>query len=149
MNMMRLASWATAAIVLCVPQVAGAETVHTTLTVVRSLSIASVRPIQLMPETLDRPLGINASIPVDAPAVIQIAGDPGRVYRIRAPGMLVTSDGVTVVDDLRLWSAKSGDVSSSRAARMDVDGRDVLHVTGRLKSTTTGRASLPISIDYE
>jgi hypothetical protein len=149
MRMMRLIFPAVAAVALAHPQAAGAEPAHTTLTVVRSLTIAAVRPIQLTPESLDRPLRVSAEILVDAPAIIQIAGDPGRVYRIRAPQALVTARGETVLDDLRLWSANTGEVSSSRAGRMDANGRDVLHVTGRLTSAATGRASLPISIAYE
>lgn len=149
MTTMRFHLLAFAAVALTVPQAAGAEPVRTTLTVMRSLGIASVRPIQLTPETLDRPLGVSAEIRIDAPAVVRVAGDPGRVYRIRAPRTLLTSTGEIVLDDLRLLSASSGDVSSSRAARMDLDGRDLLQITGRLKSATTGRASLPISIDYE
>ncbi|MBD7941584.1 DUF4402 domain-containing protein [Brevundimonas guildfordensis] len=149
MKLMRLAFPAVAAVVLSVPQGAVAEPVRSTLSVVRSLSIASVRPIQLAHGPLDRPLGVSAEMPIDAPAVIQIAGDPGRVYRIRAPQALVTARGETVLDDLRLWSANTGEVSSSRAGRMDANGRDVLYVTGRLTAAGTGRASLPISIAYE
>jgi hypothetical protein len=93
MTAMRFAFLVATVIALSVPQAAEAETVHTTLTVVRSLSIASIRPIQLTPETLDHRLGVSAEMSVDAPAVIRITGDPGRVYRIRTPRTLLTETG--------------------------------------------------------
>ncbi len=137
------------ALTLLAPQAAAAgEPAAASLNVVRSLSIASVRPIQLT-STVQRPLGIEARSLAGAPAIIRIAGDPGRVYRIRAPAILRSLNGEAVVDDLRIWSVNAGDVSSSRVARMDVHGHDMLQITGRLKSPASGRASLPISIDYE
>ena len=149
MTMRRFLFCAATALVLLAPQLAVAgEPAVASLNVVRSLSIASVRPIQLT-SAVQRPLGIDARGLAGAPAIIRIAGDPGRVYRIRAPAILRSPDGEAVVDDLRLWSVNAGDVSSSRVARMDVNGHDVLRITGRLKSAASGRASLPISIDYE
>jgi len=128
------------------------EPARATLSVERSLSIVSVRPIQLSPEDRVATLSLRADIIPNAPAVIRVTGDPGRVYRIRVPRTLTSSEGVALVEDLRIWSENTGDISDTRTSRMDVEGRDLLRVSGRLQPATGAAepfAALPLSIDYE
>ena len=122
------------------------------LSVERSLSVVGIRAIHLSPEARFATLSLRADIQPDAPAVIRVTGDPGRVYRIRVPRTLTSSDGVALVENLRIWSDNSGDVSLTRTSRMDFEGRDMLRVTGHLSSahgSSETIAALPLSIDYE
>lgn len=128
------------------------EPARASLTVQRALSVVAVRPIQLSPEQRDATLTLSADIRPDAPAVIHVTGDPGRVYRIRVPQTLTSPEGAALIENLRIWSDNTGDVSASRASRMDDQGRDLLRVTGFARSAAAvgeGVATLPFSIDYE
>lgn len=126
------------------------DTARAALTVQRSLSVVAVRPIQMSPERRDATLSLSADVQPDAAAVIRVSGDPGRVYRIRMPQALTARDGAALVEDLRIWSDNAGDVSESRASRMDDQGRDLLRISGQVRSLRSdGLASLPLSIDYE
>jgi hypothetical protein len=133
----------------CLAQSAGGGA---SLTVQRGLSMSTVRPMRL--ELSDEQVGITitASNMADAPAMIQIAGDPGRVYRIRLPEA-GADNGVALVENLKIWSANDGDISESRVARLDTEGRDLLHVSGqfhmRAGQDAEPIAALPLSIDYE
>jgi hypothetical protein len=134
------------------PGLAQSATGGGVITIERSLSMATVRPMRLEAATEDIGLTLTTSNLVDAPAMIQITGDPGRVYRIRlpeAPG----DDSVALVEDLRIWSVNDGDISDTRVARLDVDGKDLLRISGefRLRVGEEGEpiAALPLSIDYE
>jgi len=142
----------TALLLACAFPALAQETARATLNVERSLSIASVRPIQLSPNDPVASLSMRADIRPDAPAVIRITGDPGRLYRIRVPRTLAASDGVVLVEDLKIWSENTGDISKSRTSRMDFQGRDLLHVSGRLRPPAGAAepiAALPLSIDYD
>lgn len=128
------------------------EPARATISIERSLSIVSVRPIQLSPEQRVATLSLSADIQPNAPAVIRVTGDPGRVYRIRVPRTLSSSEGVALVEDLQIWSENTGDVSVTRTSHMDLDGRDMLRVSGRLRpanGASESIAALPLSIDYE
>lgn len=128
------------------------EPARATLSVERSLSIASVRPIQLSPDDPVATLSMRADIQPDAPAVISVTGDPGRVYRVSVPRTLASPEGVVLVENLQIWSENTGDISTSRTSRMDFEGRDLLHVSGRLRPGTGAAkpfATLPLSIDYD
>jgi len=136
---------------LAVPALAQ-EPARATISIERSLSIVSVRPIQLSPEQRVATLSLSADIQPNAPAVIRVTGDPGRVYRIRVPRTLTSSEGVALVEDLQIWSENTGDVSVTRTSHMDLDGRDMLRVSGRLRpanGASESVAALPLSIDYE
>ncbi len=136
---------------LSVPALAQ-EPARATISIERSLSIVSVRPIQLSPEQRVATLSLSADIQPNAPAVIRVTGDPGRVYRIRVPRTLTSNEGVALVEDLQIWSENTGDVSVTRTSHMDLDGRDMLRVSGRLRPANGGSetvAALPLSIDYE
>lgn len=123
-----------------------------TLTVRRGLSIATVSPMRLQPNEPGLGLSVAGANLVDAPAMIQISGDPGRLYRIRLP-QDETDREVAVIEDLKIWSATSGDISETRVARLDLQGRDMLRVSGRLRVRLDEEgdpfAALPLSIDYE
>lgn len=118
----------------------------------RGLSMTSMRPMRLKVEEPAAGLHMESISLADAPALIQIGGDPGRFYRIRLPRLLDTGE-TAIVEDLTIWSTNAGDISDTRVARMDHQGRDMLRVTGRLKVASDGRsmpiAALPLSIDYE
>lgn len=131
---------------------AQAENGSASLTVRRGLSIATVTPMRLQPSEPDVALSVSGTNLVDAPAMIQISGDPGRVYRIRLPQQ-DADEGVALIQDLKIWSATSGDISESRVARLDLQGHDLLRVSGRLRVRLDDEgepiAALPLSIDYE
>lgn len=128
------------------------QTADSSLTVQRSLSVATVRATQVASPGQGATLSLRALVDPDAPAEVQVTGDPGRVYRIRIPTSLMAADGQTIIDDLKIWSANSGDVSTTRVAHMDLQGRDLLRITGRLRladGAILDAVSLPLSIDYE
>lgn len=142
------------ALIVAAPVVAAAQAEPGTaiLTVQRGLSISTVSPMRLQPNAPGVALSVTGTNLVDAPAVIQISGDPGRVYRIRLPRTDADQD-VAVIEDLQIWSATSGDVSETRVARLDLQGHDLLRVSGRLRVRLDGGeepvVALPLSIDYE
>lgn len=119
-----------------------------------SLNVATIRPMRFEARANGGSLSVTASGLADAPAMIQISGDPGRIYRIRVPRILTATGDVAMIEDLRVWSLNSGDISETRVGRMDSEGRDLLRITGQLRilrssdgaSTVT---ALPLSIDYE
>ncbi|RZJ88155.1 MAG: hypothetical protein EON88_21715 [Brevundimonas sp.] len=101
--------------------------------------------------TIQRGLSVTASNLADAPAVIRIAGDPGRIYRIRLPEG--EDQGVALIENLKILSVNAGDISRTRAGRLDADGRDLLRVSGQFRMRAGADAepiaALPLSIDYE
>ena len=123
-----------------------------TLSVQRGLSISTVSPMRIQSTEREAGLSVTGSELVDAPAMIQITGDPGRVYRIRLP-QTSGADGLAVIEDLEIWSANAGDISEVRVARLDMSGQDLLRVSGRLRLQLGGDGepitALPLSIDYE
>lgn len=132
-----------------------AQTARGSLEVQRSLSVAAVHVISARPDELSASLSVVSDTGrSDAPSVVMVRGDPGRVYRIRVPDTLVSDQGVSIVEDLQIWSANTGDVSTARVSHMDLDGRDLLRITGRLRQEGSGRngaiiTALPLTIDYE
>jgi hypothetical protein len=122
------------------------------LTVQRSLSVATVRSMRLEAIENRGSLAVSGTSVADAPAMIQISGDPGRVYRIRLPQALGADD-ASIIENLSIVSATSGDISSTRVAHMDLEGRDMLRISGRLRIRIGDQiqavAALPLSIDYE
>jgi hypothetical protein len=143
-----------AGLIVAAPAVATAQsrTGTATLVVKRGLSIATVSPMRLPPYGRGAGLSVTGANLIDAPAMIRISGDPGRIYRIRLP-QDDADEGVAVVEDLKIWSATSGDISETRVARLDPQGHDMLRVSGRLRVWLYGEgdlvATLPLSIDYE
>ncbi len=132
---------------------AASQTADSSLTVQRSLSVVTVRPIQIASPGRGASLSLAAFADPESPAEIRVTGDPGRVYRIRVPSTLMAADGTTVLEDIKIWSLNVGDVSVTRVSQMDLQGRDLLRVTGRLRiqgnEALLETVSLPLSIDYE
>jgi len=130
------------------------QTARGSLEVQRSLSVAAVHVIPARPNALSASLSVLSDPGRSgAPSVVMVRGDPGRVYRIRVPDTLVSDQGVAVVEALHIWSANTGDVSTARVSHMDLDGRDLLRITGRLRQEGSGRKggimALPLTINYE
>lgn len=87
-------------------------------------------------------------------AIIEVTGDPGRVYRVRLPAMVAADQAGSTIDSFTLRSDNSGDISETLTARMDAEGFDRLHVGGQLRRTpglviTEVSTAIPLSIDYE
>lgn len=121
------------------------------ITIERALTVSGVRPMSFR-ETGGE---IGAlSLGGATEAIIEITGDPGRVYRVRLPDMIPTASEGATIDSFTLRSDNSGDISETLTARMDAQGFDRLHVGGQLRRTpglvvTEVSAAIPLSIDYE
>ena len=90
----------------------------------------------------------------DAPAVIDITGDPGRVYRIQLPETIDTDLSEGVITGFQVWSETVGDVSTTMAGRLNAEGHDRLRISGVLTAArgmiiTDVQTAVPVSIDYE
>lgn len=122
-----------------------------TITVERALTISTVRPLSFGPSQ------VNGSIVASTgttQAVIQVTGDPGRIYRVRLPATIATSTPGATIDGFTIWSDNSGDISETLTARMDGTGQDRLHIGGSLRRSSTLIVSefttaIPLSVDYE
>ncbi|ATQ43879.1 hypothetical protein [Caulobacter mirabilis] len=135
-------------------EIAPSAQAEAALEVVRGLNVVSMRPMRLSPHPPRARDGVQGGALADAPAIIRISGDPGRLYRIRMPRILLADDSLAVIEELRVWSLGSGDITQSRVAQVGPGGRDVLRVSGRLRllrpeAARAMFATLPISIDYE
>lgn len=89
-----------------------------------------------------------------APAVIDITGDPGRVYRIQLPVAISAEIANSVIDGFQVWSETMGDVSSTMTGKLNSEGRDRLRISGVLTTSaglviTDVSTAVPVSIDYE
>lgn len=121
------------------------------ITIERSLTVASVRPMIFhrapsQPET--------AALAQSGEAVIRVTGDPGRVYRVSLPSSIVAQPGDLTVDTLTIVSENSGDITQTLTARMDSKGLDRLHISGLLRQVggvtlTDVTAAVPVGVDYE
>jgi hypothetical protein len=92
--------------------------------------------------------------PSSAPAVIDVTGDPGRVYRIQLPETIRADIADSVINGFQVWSETMGDVSETMAGRLNSEGHDRLRISGVLTTTrgvvlTDVSAAVPVSIDYE
>jgi len=90
----------------------------------------------------------------DTPAVIDITGDPGRVYRIQLPTTIDTQLSEGVISGFQVWSETVGDVSKTMTGRLNADGHDRLRISGVLTTAhgmiiTDVQTAVPVNIDYE
>lgn len=122
-----------------------------TITVERALTVTGVRPMTFSEagRQVDAVAGSQVS-----EAIIQVTGDPGRVYRVRLPADIDADDRGSTIGSFTLRSENSGDISETLTARMDERGLDRLHIGGRLRLVaglvlTEVSAAIPLSIDYE
>ncbi len=123
-----------------------------TLSNVQSMSFVATR------RNLDRGTGngveaTNADAS-DAPAVIDITGDPGRVYRIQLPATIDTTLSDGVISGFQVWSETVGDVSRTMTGRLNAEGHDRLRISGILTTAhgmviTDVQTAVPVNIDYE
>lgn len=124
---------------------------NATLTIERSLSVATVRPMRFNPVSSNSGTIVTTR---SEPAVILVTGDPGRIYRITLPPTVLAGPGDLTVDTLTVVSDNSGDVTRNLTARMDAAGSDRLQITGLLRQATgivltNVSAAVPIGVDYE
>ena len=124
---------------------------NSTITVERALTISTVRPLSFGPSRIDD----SVVTPADpTQAVIQVTGDPGRIYRVRLPAMITTSMPGATISGFTIRSDNSGDISETLTARMDDLGQDRLHIGGSLNRSSTivlteVITASPLSVDYE
>lgn len=121
------------------------------LTIERPLQVSTVRPLTFGPSQVD---GTIASPTNPTEAVIQVTGDPGRIYRVRLPAAIATGVPGATIEGFTIWSDNSGDISRTLTARMDDVGHDRLHIGGSLRRSgtlvlTEVTAAIPLSVDYE
>jgi hypothetical protein len=139
---------------------AGAQTRNATgaIQVERALKLSTVQSMSFIATRRN----IDDGAPVtrgdgdasDAPAVIDIAGDPGRVYRIQLPEAIDTELAQGVITGFRVWSETVGDVSTTMTGRLNAEGHDRLRISGVLSTAhgviiTDVQAAVPVNIDYE
>jgi len=140
------------------PSLAQTRTATGAIQIERALTMTSVQPMTFVaaPRNLQGANGVNGSeeAPASAPAIIDITGDPGRIYRIRLPPSIEAQAGKGLIDGFRVWSETAGDVSRTLAGRLNDQGTDRLHITGALTHVSTlafsdMRAAVPVRVDYE
>lgn len=149
--MMRVLSIAMTVTVLASPAMGQSRMATSSITVERPLSVISVRPMSFSATAM------SANVPASSAtgeAIIQITGDPGRIYRVRLPAMIEADTAGSSIDSFTIRSDNAGDISTTLTARMDDAGQDRLHVGGLLRRVgglmvTDVRAAIPLSIDYE
>lgn len=120
-----------------------------TLSNVQSMSFLATRRNVGGSTIVEEPIG-----PSSAPAVIDITGDPGRVYRIQLPEAISADVTDTIIDGFQVWSETMGDVTTTMSGRLNSDGRDRLLISGVLTALsgvviTDVSTAVPVSIDYE
>lgn len=105
------------------------------LVVENAVAVSSVAPIQLKDGQ------------IDGAVVIDIAGDPGRAYRIQVQATVTEASGLThVVSDA------NGEIGLAGTTSTGADGLDRLRIfgaTGLLRPGAYGRTVLPLRIVYE
>lgn len=121
------------------------------LTVERALTVSTVRPLSFGPSQVDGSI-VSPTGPTEA--VVQVTGDPGRLYRVRLPAAIATGVPGATIEGFTIWSDNSGDISQALTARMDGAGKDRLHIGGSLRRPSTltlieVTTAIPLSVDYE
>lgn len=118
------------------------------LEVHESFNVGAIQTLRLRAPTQSNTVGMIVITHADEPALIQISGDAGRLYRIQ-----VSENGADAAgDDLRIWSTNSGDISTSHLSATDARGRDLLRISGSLASpagSVNDRRTLAVSIQYD
>lgn len=128
-----------------------------TIRIERSVGVTTMARMAFAADTRDTPRPGEASVAgtsqttASAPAVIQITGDPGRIYRINLPASLGMPMTNATISQFHVWSRNAGDISDTLTSHMDQRGQDTLRVTGVLSTVTFEdiTAAMPITINYE
>ena len=120
-----------------------------TLSNVQSMSFVATRRNIAGSSMVEEPAAAST-----APAVIDITGDPGRIYKIQLPETVSAEVADTVIDGFQVWSETMGDVTTTMSGRLNSEGRDRLLISGVLNAAsgmiiTNVSAAVPVSIDYE
>ena len=120
-----------------------------TLSNVQSMSFVATRRNIAGSSMVEEPAAAST-----APAVIDITGDPGRIYKIQLPETVSAEVADTVIDGFQVWSETMGDVTTTMSGRLNSEGRDRLLISGVLTGATgmiitNVSAAVPVSIDYE
>lgn len=105
------------------------------LVVEGSVAVSSVSPILLKDGK------------IDGAVVIDIAGDPGRAYRLQVQATVTEASGRT-----RVVSDASGEIGPAGTTRTGADGLDRLRIFGAtalLRPGVSGGSVLPLRIVYE
>lgn len=155
--MRQLASLTILALFIAAPTMAQTRVATGTIQIERALTLSNVQSMSFV--ATRRNLG-GASIVEEpaaastAPAVIDITGDPGRVYKIQLPETINAEAADTVIDGFKVWSETMGDVTTTMSGRLNSEGHDRLLISGVLTGASgmiisNVSAAVPVSIDYE
>jgi hypothetical protein len=139
------------------PAMAQTRVANGTIQVERALTLSNVQPMSFVATrrnvagatAVEEPGGAST-----APALIDITGDPGRLYRIQLPEAVSAELADSVIDGFQVWSETMGDVTKTMTGRLNSEGHDRLRISGVL-TTTAGMTisnvstAVPVSIDYE
>jgi hypothetical protein len=90
----------------------------------------------------------------ETPAIRVITGEPGRIYRVTPPASATAAPGGLAVTAFTLWSANSGDITSSRLGQLNAQGQDTIRIGASLMvprgtKNDTFTANTPVTITYD
>lgn len=90
----------------------------------------------------------------ETPAIRVITGEPGRIYRVTPPASATAAPGGLPVTAFTLWSANSGDITSSRLGQLNAQGQDTIRIGASLMvprgtKNDTFTANTPVTITYD
>lgn len=140
-----------AGLAFATPGLAQTRSASASMTIERALTVNTVRPM-----VFGDPTGafeVDGS-DIVTEAVIEVTGDPGRVYRVTLPVSIDVGSSGSKIDTFTLWSENSGDITTSLTARMNALGSDRLYIGGHLRgfqglSVSGVTSAVPMGIDYE
>lgn len=90
----------------------------------------------------------------ETPAIRTITGQPGAVYRVTTPVSSTATPGGLTVNTFTVWSANSGNISTTRLGQLNAQGVDTIRVGATLQvpvktKNDTYSANVPITISYD
>ena len=146
-----LIALAAALVLPCATAEAQTHVATGSLTIERALTVNTVRPMAFgaVGGQVD-----PFSTSMASEAIIEVTGDPGRLYRITLPASIAADQMGSTVDSFTLRSQNSGDITHTLTAHMNALGTDRLHIGGRLRGAhgmqiVGVKAVVPLTIDYE
>lgn len=122
------------------------------LTIERPVTVAAVRPMTFSPIVSS---GVRATVRAPAAAaIIQVTGDPGRVYTVTLPAWITDNPELYSVGSFTVISENSGDITQSLTAQMNAEGSDRIEIRGLLLQAdgvtlTNVTTAVPVNVDYE
>lgn len=155
--MRRLLALIVIAVAFAAPAMAQTRVASGTIQIERALTLSNIQPMSFLATrrnvagtgVVEEPGGAST-----APALIDITGDPGRLYRIQLPEAVNAEIADSVIDGFQVWSETMGDVTRTMTGRLNSEGHDRLRISGVLTTTagmviTDVSTAVPVSIDYE